>query len=421
MENRMIESRFLFVKSIWEGSNEMVKEVLRKDGTKKKARYLLYSVNPGEGFNLRRDVYMRVANLVHKLNEKEHWILVLPPWAGIYHWHNDRGSGSISPWSFFFDILSLSKWVPVMEYHEWAEKRDGEFIFVSFVFLRYSMGWFSTWRTQYEPCRPHIDHTGGWESASGWQAWLWGSHLHVGNFSCLSVQGQAQTLLPLIEEQNGRSILFGRAETVLHDEYGGNWYWSARRSMRFAKHLKKEADQFRAKYLDSDDQRDKTEVEDDWRDTKKRHDSAIGGPYLGVHLRRQDFLHARGDQVPSLKLAAKQISKLLVGHNIDNVFIATDAPDVEFSDLKGYLEGYNVWRYKPNPEFQNNWGDGGVAIVDQIICSHARYFIGSYESTFSFRIQEEREILGFSTKSSFNRLCGKKKPCEQPSKWTIVY
>ena len=27
-------------------------------------KYLLYDTNPGEGFNLRRDVYMRVAGLV---------------------------------------------------------------------------------------------------------------------------------------------------------------------------------------------------------------------------------------------------------------------------------------------------------------------------------------------------------------------
>lgn len=33
-------------------------------------RYLLYDVNPGEGFNLRRDVYMRVANTVRQLRER---------------------------------------------------------------------------------------------------------------------------------------------------------------------------------------------------------------------------------------------------------------------------------------------------------------------------------------------------------------
>jgi len=46
---------------------------------------------------------------------------------------------------------------------------------------------------------------------------------------------------------------------------------------------------------------------------------------------------------------------------------------------------------------------GGVAIIDQIICANARYFVGSKESTFSFRIQEEREIMGFDPKTTFDR------------------
>lgn len=42
-------------------------------------RYFLYDVNPGEGFNLRRDIYIRVAPLVKTLNriDSEHeWVLV---------------------------------------------------------------------------------------------------------------------------------------------------------------------------------------------------------------------------------------------------------------------------------------------------------------------------------------------------------
>lgn len=33
-------------------------------------RFLFYMINPGEGFNLRRDVYMRIAIMVKQLNEK---------------------------------------------------------------------------------------------------------------------------------------------------------------------------------------------------------------------------------------------------------------------------------------------------------------------------------------------------------------
>ena len=38
-------------------------------------RYLLYTVNPGEGFNLARDVFLRAAVLVNALNKNESWTL----------------------------------------------------------------------------------------------------------------------------------------------------------------------------------------------------------------------------------------------------------------------------------------------------------------------------------------------------------
>lgn len=51
-----------------------------------------------------------------------------------------------------------------------------------------------------------------------------------------------------------------------------------------------------------------------------------------------------------------------------------------------------------------------------------RYFVGTHESTFTFRIQEDREILGFPMKTTFNRLCGdksNKKNCKPESQWEI--
>lgn len=53
--------------------------------------------------------------------------------------------------------------------------------------------------------------------------------------------------------------------------------------------------------------------------------TALGGPYLGVHLRRKDFIWGHREDVPSLHGAAKKIHSLLKTHNLDKVFIATDA------------------------------------------------------------------------------------------------
>ena len=64
-------------------------QVALAEGGDKPKRYLLYDTNPGEGFNLRRDVYIRIANLVKELRKdgQYDWTLVLPPWGRIgYHW-----------------------------------------------------------------------------------------------------------------------------------------------------------------------------------------------------------------------------------------------------------------------------------------------------------------------------------------------
>ncbi len=37
--------------------------------TKINKKYLFYDINPSEGFNLRRDVYIRIANLISSLNK----------------------------------------------------------------------------------------------------------------------------------------------------------------------------------------------------------------------------------------------------------------------------------------------------------------------------------------------------------------
>ena len=81
-----------------------------------------------------------------------------------------------------------------------------------------------------------------------------------------------------------------------------------------------------------------------------------------------------------------------------------------------------VW-YTPSNDEQRNYGDGGVAIIDQWVTAHARHFLGTTHSTFSFRIQEDRQFLGFSKESTFNDVCGpaddehNPHSCKKPSYW----
>lgn len=82
-------------------------------------RYLLYDVNPPEGFNLRRDVYIRMASLVKTLRKDGgDWVLVLPPWGRLYHWQSPNIYQIRIPWGEFFSLTSLQANVPVIEYEE---------------------------------------------------------------------------------------------------------------------------------------------------------------------------------------------------------------------------------------------------------------------------------------------------------------
>lgn len=93
-------------------------------GAQDNRRYISYTVNLGEGFNLRRDVHMRVANFVRDLRKSTQydWILVLPPWPRLYHWKSPV-TQSWLPWSIFFDIKSLNDYVPTIELTEFVQRK----------------------------------------------------------------------------------------------------------------------------------------------------------------------------------------------------------------------------------------------------------------------------------------------------------
>ena len=44
----------------------------------------------------------------------------------------------------------------------------------------------------------------------------------------------------------------------------------------------------------------------------------------------------------------------------------------DFDELKKHLSGYEVYRYNPPEDVLAKYKDGGIAIIDQWICAHAR-------------------------------------------------
>ncbi|VDL80030.1 unnamed protein product [Nippostrongylus brasiliensis] len=378
-------------------------------------RYLLYDVNHGEGFNLRRDVYMRIANAVRLLREAgEPFVLVLPPWGGLYHWQ--RQAVKVR-WSEFFDVNSLNEFVPVMEFEDFLKENNRPIDQV--VYLQpYKEGWGTEYVLKYDR-RECIDGSKFYQKDGDlWNGWFFSyESVRAKNFECISIQGDSSTLRDLVKNEypNQSSIFFDRAEAILHQYYGDVHYWQARQSMRYAKNLIEAGNLFRKTYLSSDDERDRTPYTSSFR-TMSKERNAVGGDFLCVHWRRRDFLRAHGKELPSIDGTAKQVTDLLKRTGVSSVFLATDAPQSEVDQLAKLLP-VPVFRFE-----DSKLSDGAVAIVDQWICAHARYFIGSHVSTFSYRIQEDREILGFPVNSTFNRLCPDDVPdCEQPAKWTIVH
>ncbi|XP_016883795.1 GDP-fucose protein O-fucosyltransferase 2 isoform X9 [Homo sapiens] len=382
-------------------------------GAASRRRYLLYDVNPPEGFNLRRDVYIRIASLLKTLLKTEEWVLVLPPWGRLYHWQSPDIHQVRIPWSEFFDLPSLNKNIPVIEYEQFIAESGGPFIDQVYVLQSYAEGWKEgTWEEKVDE-RPCIDQL------------LYSQDKHE-YYRCLLrllplPQGSASIVAPLLlRNTSARSVMLDRAENLLHDHYGGKEYWDTRRSMVFARHLREVGDEFRSRHLNSTDDADRIPFQEDWMKMKVKLGSALGGPYLGVHLRRKDFIWGHRQDVPSLEGAVRKIRSLMKTHRLDKVFVATDAVRKEYEELKKLLP--EMVRFEPTWEELELYKDGGVAIIDQWICAHARFFIGTSVSTFSFRIHEEREILGLDPKTTYNRFCGdQEKACEQPTHWKITY
>ncbi|XP_075156562.1 O-fucosyltransferase 2 [Haematobia irritans] len=412
------------------------------EGDRNNTLYLLYDVNPPEGFNLRRDVYIRLAVFVREFQRKPEFKnvrLVLPSWRRLYHWRSVHIDQDNLPWKNFFDVESLRRYAPVLDYPEFLE----------------DIRIFGLPNTPLVPVHKVIQlkhfkdmfengiFKDKWEFSNdceGTQNALDGSFLKKTPLSiedkkvhCVNFQGSANLLSQVIQriyrslenDNLPKVIAILNAEVVLHEHWADREFWKARRSMRFAENLVKIAKKFRQSYFESNDEIDQVQRPPMWEYERPRHKSpAIGGQYLCVHLRRGDFLYGRESTTPTLKSSALQVKYYLSSYNLSNVFLSTDATAFEIKNFKSYIPRYRVVRFTSEDLQQKaSIKDGGIAIIDQIICSHAHFFVGTYESTFTYRIYEEREILGFPKSRTFNTLCKKStmENCSQNSVWPIVY
>ncbi|OON19939.1 hypothetical protein X801_04187, partial [Opisthorchis viverrini] len=227
--------------------------------------------------------------------------------------------------------------------------------------------------------------------------------LNASQYDCVTGALEPLSLAPFLEDLLGsidinrpiKSIYLGSAETVIHGQLS-EWsaeYWTIRRSMVFASELRDVADEFRRTYLNSTDIPDHTFSPfsipgrgpgSAWLHRTWPFAPAVGGPYLAVHWRCGDYVQSSGDRwinTPSPVQLASQIrfalDYLASEHStvINVVFLSTDANKIDIDELGTHLERVKLLRFEPTPERWVALGPGGIAIVDQWICSHAR--IGS--------------------------------------------
>lgn len=370
-------------------------------------RFLLYDVNPGEGFNLRRDVYIRIVNTVRQLRDRGNdFILVLPPWRKLFHWRNLNVE---IPWRDLFNIESLRSFVPVIELDEFIERNGNESLDLVVYLQHYAEGWSDTegFLLKYDVRSCLEAHKYYKQHGLKWEGPFFEREMLANELKCISIQGQSSTLADAIIQlfPKGRSLMVDRAETILHDRFGDVYYWQARKSMSYAESLKMIANKFLLEKFPGMNYSNNSF----FNNTKN---------YICVHLRRRDFIWSHPGDIPSIKGAAKQLVNLANLLQMKNVFISTDTSMDEIKELTDLLnnDDISVWRFDSSGQ-----SDAANAIIDQLICSYAGYFIGTHQSTFSYRIHEDREIFGRPSWTTFNRLCPDgQDTCEQPAKWTIV-
>jgi hypothetical protein len=110
------------------------------------------------------------------------------------------------------------------------------------------------------------------------------------------------------------------------------------------------------------------------------------GPYNSIHVRRNDFLQTRTDDIQCVNNPNKLLSmvELMVEDNIP-IYISTDENDKSFFDA--LKNKYDIYFYD---DFGYELNSLDHVVIEQVICSQSEHFYGTYLSTYSKRINVMR-------------------------------
>lgn len=142
------------------------------------------------------------------------------------------------------------------------------------------------------------------------------------------------------------------------------------------------------------------------------------GPFNALHVRRNDFFDQRAANLITVDTPTKLLNEIERVKNFNNLplYISTDEPNKEFfNELK---KKYNIYFYR---DFDFNLTSLEEMIVEQTICSEAEFFLGTYLSTYTKRINLIRGIQGKQADDymGINSIIDKPYECNYPLPWTI--
>ena len=352
-----------------------------------------------------------------------YWTIILPAIQKLPHW--PEGS-PVAEWEWFFDLEAMRSYTPVITYRQFSELTGNNHIIDRFIYLeRYSQqSMKEDTRTfpldiftadDVRNSKAHLYYYQTESSENDNQIWAslrnvypgrharsmliasvfspfssfryylqqlaisWEKGFRVTTDRAFSFDLKAPVHIPAtahctsVKPNTNLSIMIDRFEHLFWDgQYGQKPYWDARRSLVWSKKLQVTAENF-------------------------RQHSALIHPYIGVHLRRGDFLDYRKDQLPTLETVANTLTTIMHQQRINTIFLASDASEDEILQLSVLLPEFIQF---DNPG--QTLHPAEIAVVDQYLCSQSSYFIGTAESVFSRFIVQQRDILGFNQDNTYN-------------------
>lgn len=360
------------------------------------ARYVLHTVNPGEGFSLRVDAMLRLATMLSFLDG--HSILVLPPFPYMSHWVSQQNAANRwgMKWSEFFDLSEFraqrssqrqqvaaaaaatasdastdhakDRRVTVMDYEEYQERqRDAQRQVASQDGAQSSSSQQQT-TVQYavQLCRRHISS----ESLADLHA----NKTHFMLFDSISEaeahngtcrhewfsQSRQEATAPggynsyefgtLTARQHQVALVLGSPREVAES--------LSRSAPQLLRHCSLLIDQAQLPHWAQTQQTSK------WKQhylsllpfsaslQRLTHDYLIanlgGKPfsYAAAQLRRGDFLEAHGLKLPTLRSASHQIKLVMQKSALDKVFVASNMNASEWHEFESYFTRGEMLRYQ---------------------------------------------------------------------------